>query len=117
MNNLYRVAVSIHAPVRGATYWSDPLPARLSSVFVSIHAPVRGGDKFLERVFDSGLGGVSIHAPVRGATVEVGGFHALPPVSIHAPCGGRRSATAAVRPRPGGFNPRPRAGGDVSGAS
>ena len=57
------ILVSIHAPVRGATFilsWTILLPG------VSIHAPVRGATA---ATLDSLMGlSVSIHAPVRGAT-------------------------------------------------
>ena len=57
------MAVSIHAPSRGATGPSAPTTRRQN---VSIHAPSRGATK----VFDNEclLFGVSIHAPSRGAT-------------------------------------------------
>ena len=57
-------AVSIHAPVRGATiYRKDSLSFQVS---VSIHAPVRGATYVYQ--MDRGTSFVSIHAPVRGAT-------------------------------------------------
>ena len=64
-SNYYtQAAVSIHAPVRGATIFSR---RGRRGVSVSIHAPVRGAtaDSYVD------LGGkiVSIHAPVRGATI------------------------------------------------
>ena len=62
-NNAVQLFVSIHAPVRGATFilsWTILLPG------VSIHAPVRGATA---ATLDSLMGlSVSIHAPVRGAT-------------------------------------------------
>ncbi len=58
---------------------------------------------------------VSIHAPARGATcvLDVSAF--LSRVSIHAPARGATAACRTVRGLPGCFNPRPRAGGDMSG--
>ena len=56
--------VSIHAPVRGATW--DGRPRRVESN-VSIHAPVRGATASC--LVCSTDKNVSIHAPVRGATV------------------------------------------------
>ena len=102
--------VSIHAPVRGATFCqpfvltpnhrfnprsrtgSDGTAFPLCSQFdVSIHAPVRGATVRLIVFFSQFK--VSIHAPVRGATifggVEPGGIK----VSIHAPV---RGATAVL---------------------
>ena len=63
MTVTYEMAVSIHAPSRGATGPSAPTTRRQN---VSIHAPSRGATK----VFDNEclLFGVSIHAPSRGAT-------------------------------------------------
>ena len=57
------IAVSIHAPVRGATIY---YAGRMSQRVVSIHAPVRGATMFVPDI--SLLFNVSIHAPVRGAT-------------------------------------------------
>jgi len=63
MSNPGYVNVSIHAPVRGATYEDDNL---LITRIVSIHAPVRGAT-FMSGA-DEYFPTVSIHAPVRGAT-------------------------------------------------
>ena len=57
------IAVSIHAPVKGAT--ADRDQAR-GHVIVSIHAPVKGAT--LAAVQQSGWALVSIHVPVKGAT-------------------------------------------------
>ena len=83
-------AVSIHAPVLGAT----ALQARSSRPTKSFNPrPRAGGDG---RGDAAGRpDGVSIHAPVLGAT---------------------RSATCGYPP-PSSFNPRPRAGGDPTGMS
>ena len=56
-------AVSIHAPVRGATLMQATLQ---TNGVVSIHAPVRGATSDLFSHFQQDE--VSIHAPVRGAT-------------------------------------------------
>ena len=57
-------AVSIHAPVKGATERDD----RRDVVHcVSIHAPVKGATRGM---YEQALGAlVSIHAPVKGATL------------------------------------------------
>ncbi len=55
--------VSIHAPVRGATF---VLVSKGASIVVSIHAPVRGATLLSPAIWESRS--VSIHAPVRGAT-------------------------------------------------
>ena len=102
------VPVSIHAPVRGATrpHLLHPDPRD-----VSIHAPVRGATlifkerKYLQR-FQS--------TPPCGGRLS-SRFGCLFPheVSIHAPV---RGATPCPWPGPRqvhGFNPRPRAGGDL----
>ena len=78
--------VSIHAPVRGATYAGA---CGDYDYAVSIHAPVRGATHSINIAGWSVQ--VSIHAPVRGAT-----RYRIP--KLHRKCG---------------FNPRPRAGGDI----
>ena len=57
------VAVSIHAPARGATA-GETYTIRIWGV--SIHAPARGATDRLLGVLEGFL--VSIHAPARGAT-------------------------------------------------
>ncbi len=57
------VAVSIHAPTRGATNSAVP---KATLMYVSIHAPTRGATS-TEITFRA-LSRVSIHAPTRGAT-------------------------------------------------
>ena len=81
-------AVSIHAPVRGAT---TQILGRTPLLQVSIHAPVRGATIGALLTVLGQM--VSIHAPVRGATF---------------------CYSCQLRPI-GGFNPRPRAGGDAVG--
>ena len=57
---------------------------------------------------------VSIHAPVRGATRPTDTGVPQRSVSIHAPVRGRRFRSMRAQPEPViGFNPRPRAGGDL----
>ena len=55
--------VSIHAPTRGATVFTN---SDLAPSNVSIHAPTRGATLHLIEPIDSIE--VSIHAPTRGAT-------------------------------------------------
>ena len=59
------VAVSIHAPARGATSIHT---TGMAGTCVSIHAPARGatGDQTRKKDYDN----VSIHAPARGATLK-----------------------------------------------
>ena len=81
-----QVAVSIHAPARGATCATAGAGAGLT---------------------------VSIHAPARGATTHCSIIHLCRRFQSTPPRGGRHE----VRPVPdkhGGFNPRPRAGGDAA---
>ncbi len=102
-----RQRVSIHAPVRGATLLIN---SRFPRATVSIHAPVRGATSGQHGV--GNLIRVSIHAPVRGATSGQHGVGNLIRVSIHAPV---RGATLVPTPLAGQYNrfdPRPRAGGD-----
>ncbi|ERY78417.1 hypothetical protein Q028_04183, partial [Pseudomonas aeruginosa BWHPSA015] len=81
------VAVSIHAPVRGATVSRRWLHA--SAHDVSIHAPVRGATQYGGREgFDLG---VSIHAPVRGATALAGAYNYVrKEFQSTRPCGARQ---------------------------
>ena len=58
---------------------------------------------------------VSIHAPARGATFRGWSKKMKPQVSIHAPARGATAQTHRSNPDPDGFNPRPRAGGDLHG--
>ena len=60
------LGVSIHAPVKGATYFNDRNKANR---WVSIHAPVKGATMH-HHIFDTFLK-VSIHAPVKGATLKL----------------------------------------------
>ncbi len=126
-----RPSVSIHAPARGATrgaIFADcglgfqstpPRGGRLdgarcdcAATLVSIHAPARGATPA------PGADGpdpedVSIHAPARGATERVPHLRALRRVSIHAPARGATTGPTAHPRDSAGFNPRPRAGGDL----
>ena len=125
--------VSIHAPARGATIRMDK---RNRLAVVSIHAPARGATPFafyractVEKFQSTPPRGgrrsvllmkpiaasVSIHAPARGATQLRSVLLAWHRVSIHAPARGATPAQMPGTPCVGGFNPRPRAGGDPPG--
>ena len=106
--------ISIHAPVKGATWPGHQL--RLWHG-ISIHAPVKGAtvkigclfigrkhfnprtregcDVVVERHVSQGIA-ISIHAPVKGATIGQQGFCGIFAISIHAPVKG------ATRQRPSG---------------
>ena len=61
------LAISIHAPVKGATTSRPPL--KNDVVDISIHAPVKGATlKCLDRKENMVI---SIHAPVKGATLPM----------------------------------------------
>ena len=102
-------AVSIHAPVKGATLAHRQ---RGRGVPVSIHAPVKGATQ--NTVHPNIEDTVSIHAPVKGATCL--SFHILPPKSFNPraregrdDCWWRDSWCCR------GFNPRAREGRDQHG--
>ena len=127
----HRVAVSIHAPARGATIWewrNSPWP------LVSIHAPARGatldirsgnphdsrfnprprtgGDWRIQEELSPGYGFQS--TPPHGGRppvvlVPLVAFY----VSIHAPARGATDWQRCVKTYDSGFNPRPRTGGDL----
>jgi len=127
---LRQQGVSIHAPARGAT--RGMLPAKTFRP-VSIHAPARGATRSTRCEWLTFW--VSIHAPARGATKARAHsaiqdwFQSTPPhggrrpasfshrtgerVSIHAPARGATEMKMKIKDMPIGFNPRPRAGGDI----
>ena len=114
--------VSIHAPAWGATRRArqpherfNPRPrvggdcaASTGLPKVSIHAPAWGATA---RVSASAATRVSIHAPAWGATMPDRDPVASS-VSIHAPRAGGDGWASVCRALIG-FNPRPRAGGDL----
>ena len=101
-------AVSIHAPVVGATARSSTVSVNDA---VSIHAPVVGATVILR---DGEPGEpVSIHAPVVGATKRRPSRRQTAKVSIHAPVVGATTWQDGYFVTTDGFNPRPRGGGDV----
>ena len=77
-------AVSIHAPLRGATNADDTATATIT--LVSIHAPLRGATVgAVSRRFRQD---VSIHAPLRGATLSAfGNFMSVPRFNPRTPAG------------------------------
>ena len=85
METEWRLGVSIHAPVQGAT--SDIRPPGIRSG-VSIHAPVQGATQYMREQIDSFT------------------FQSTPP------CRGRLDQ-GLTEIQIAGFNPRPRAGGDL----
>ena len=103
--------ISIHAPARGATYED---PSDIVDVLVFQSTPPRGGRQKQFVKFVS-LALISIHAPARGATYPDKHPHDQHGISIHAPARGATSISSPASSPPTHFNPRPRAGGDVSG--
>ena len=123
-----RLAVSIHAPTRGATLicwlrsliWNgfNPrthegcdvlLDVECVLVQVSIHAPTRGATLLLTCVLVVVL--VSIHAPTRGATQGCGHGGNRGRVSIHAPTRGATTSRTHIICL-SSFNPRTHEGCD-----
>ena len=127
--------ISIHAPVKGATYQSlrsrlrcchfnprtregcDPFSflQLIINLFISIHAPVKGATIHLGRRRADNV--ISIHAPVKGAT----GLHGskspgMETISIHAPVKGATSRPMLHNVLVCHFNPRTREGCDASSA-
>ena len=128
-----RQTVSIHAPAREATrsailstvrrFQSTPPRGKRHAPDVAMHlmpafqsTPPRGKRRGLTDAVTERIAEVSIHAPAREATAT----HLVAPhhrqlVSIHAPA---REATSAASSRGrntcGSFNPRPRAGSDLT---
>ena len=125
------LAVSIHAPARGATiefvvsmgryFCFNPRTrtgcdkgGRKMTKYqeVSIHAPARGATT--GELPSLPCYGVSIHAPARGATYIPGIVLQLFDVSIHAPARGATSACLMAFSIGRRFNPRTRTGCDHS---
>ena len=84
--------VSIHAPTRGATGRPQTDPQRQC---VSIHAPTRGATRYY--VHCTAYCSVSIHAPTRGATQSCAFLACCRSVSIHAPTRGATFVSAQIR--------------------
>src|SRR5690606_9443569 len=95
---------------RGARPWAEDIRARF--VAVSIHAPARGATH--RRVRPVRRSRVSIHAPARGATGHHRSTARRRHVSIHAPARGATRKPVIFFVTPSGFNPRARAGRDLT---
>ena len=79
--------ISIHAPVKGATFSMSPTN---TAIGISIHAPVKGATQ--GTTFYNSKPRISIHAPVKGATRIQSYIHlARSNISIHAPVKGATS--------------------------
>ena len=77
---------------------------------ISIHAPVKGATYQFHAY--GLLSHISIHAPVKGATrVDVGFLHELA-ISIHAPVKGATKPHGEPKTEETDFNPRSRKGSD-----
>ena len=104
-----RNAISIHAPVKGATR----LPAS-GAVWstISIHAPVKGATGCGVRITQNGV--ISIHAPVKGAT---GTSTCTLRLQNFNPRSREGSDYASITPSAivQHFNPRSREGSDIVG--
>ena len=86
------VAVSIHAPTRGATRAHRPAE---SGCRVSIHAPTRGATRIQAR--RAGHRFVSIHAPTRGATAGFMFPNTARPFQFTRPRGARLARRCFLR--------------------
>ena len=104
---LPHVGVSIHAPAKGAT--SRPHPPRPMPA-VSIHAPAKGATRVPRH--PAGVRGFQSTPPRRGRHQRGRIVTIERRVSIHAPAKGATRPRITTRPPAGGFNPRPREGGD-----
>ena len=107
IDNLLYVFVSIHAPVKGATFNVLHNDTRF---IVSIHAPVKGATQLNTTLVEVCF--VSIHAPVKGATSRYGHQSCHWSVSIHAPVKGATTIMAVASRAKRSFNPRTREGCD-----
>ena len=98
-------------PPRGGRHGDDC--ETVGERLVSIHAPARGATTSVAA--PNSACAVSIHAPARGATVLDGWVLDNWVVSIHAPARGATKPIQALLQAKQCFNPRPRAGGDLTG--
>ena len=64
MRGSHGTQISIHAPVKGATF--DRITKRVT-ITISIHAPVKGATYIPSDQTNFSM--ISIHAPVKGATM------------------------------------------------
>ena len=102
------MAVSIHAPTKGATQRSvvSVLREKFQSTLPRRERPC-ASDGVCKIVV------VSIHAPTKGATDQVIHSVAAVLVSIHAPTKGATMPAKRYRPDKDGFNPRSHEGSDA----
>ena len=124
--------ISIHAPVKGATYGAYcSLPAKdfnprsregsdnrqdinkHDPAGISIHAPVKGAT--IRKKYYEAYQRISIHAPVKGATKDFLKFKESVNISIHAPVKGATVFIFGYCQRYPYFNPRSREGSDAIG--
>ena len=126
---LQAMAVSIHAPTRGATaaracasasasFQSTPprggrlLPSVTTRRLASFQStPPRGGRRKGYALTDEAVEFQS--TPPRGGRQDIGPQTEVDAVSIHAPTRGATRWQFGCRPVLPGFNPRPHAGGDT----
>ena len=139
MNNAHEMfygIISIHAPVKGATY---DIPGMTEYVNISIHAPVKGatrwprsspeaprnfnprsreGSDWLEAQLCD-IGHLYFNPRSReGSDPQFRGRdHHGNAISIHAPVKGATTGTPAIRPSQDYFNPRSREGSDWLGGT
>ena len=104
---LWQIAISIHAPVRGATI--RVIVRFLLFIIISIHAPVRGATT--AKINELQEQNISIHAPVRGATNLSLRLESPDRFQFTLPCG-ERPDHEHYKPLERDFNSRSRAGSD-----
>ncbi len=83
------MAISIHAPTRGATRLQKSKDRRLSNFNPRTHEGCDMVDRQIRALFEY----ISIHAPTRGATNPVSKSFANRLISIHAPTRGATTFT------------------------
>ena len=110
---LYRIArrvdrISIHAPVKGATLYTD----RGFGTYYNFNPRTREGCDLGKRGTQDGQRTISIHAPVKGATWALIRREFLL-ISIHAPVKGATSKADCINWQLHYFNPRTREGCDI----
>ena len=104
-------SISIHAPVRGATIITNPL---LRGIMISIHAPVRGATSIqqldaLRKEFQS-------TRPCGARPTVANNALDTANISIHAPVRGATCSDCRISKDMPNFNPRARAGRDIESA-
>ncbi len=102
-------AVSIHAPVKGATL----IAAKVWRGTLSFNPRTREGCDYTLLLVGEQLLAVSIHAPMKGATHITRYRIPRAEVSIHAPVKGATKANMDVLGKEKSFNPRTREGCDL----